>query len=155
MKTSLSTYQEAADFLAGLIPDMPQTAIILGSGLGALADRLTDATAIPYAAIPHFARSTATGHKGNLLFGRLGSQSVMAMQGRFHYYEGYTMSQVTFPIRVMALLGVRRLLVSNAAGGINNTFHVGDLMIIRDHINMMPTRSSAPTTNASAHASPT
>ena len=138
MKTSLSTYQEAADFLAGLIPDMPQTAIILGSGLGALADRLTDATAIPYAAIPHFARSTATGHKGNLLFGRLGSQSVMAMQGRFHYYEGYTMDQVTFPIRVMALLGVRRLLVSNAAGGINNTFHVGDLMIIRDHINMMP-----------------
>ena len=109
MKTSLSTYQEA-----------------------------TDATAIPYAAIPHFARSTATGHKGNLLFGRLGSQSVMAMQGRFHYYEGYSMEQVTFPIRVMALLGVRRLLVSNAAGGINNTFHVGDLMIIRDHINMMP-----------------
>lgn len=138
MKTSLSTYQEAADFLAGLIPDMPRTAIILGSGLGALADRLTDATAIPYAAIPHFSRSTATGHKGNLLFGRLGSQYVMAMQGRFHYYEGYTMEQVTFPIRVMALLGVRHLLVSNAAGGINDTFHVGDLMIIRDHINMMP-----------------
>lgn len=138
MKATPSPYHEAADHLSTLIGETPQTAIILGSGLGALADHITDATIIPYAAIPHFARSTAVGHKGNLIFGRLGTCRVMAMQGRFHYYEGYTMQEVTFPIRVMALLGVRRLLVSNAAGGINNTFHVGDLMIIRDHINMMP-----------------
>ncbi|PNE29261.1 purine-nucleoside phosphorylase [Tannerella sp. oral taxon 808] len=138
MKPTPTPHHEAAEHLRHLIGQAPQTAIILGSGLGALADHITDATIIPYAAIPHFAHSTAVGHKGNLIFGRLGRQPVMAMQGRFHYYEGYTMQQVTFPIRVMALLGVRRLLVSNAAGGINNTYHIGDLMIIRDHINMMP-----------------
>ena len=110
----------------------------MGSGLDGLADRITDAVVIPYAEIPNFVRSTATGHKGNLISGRLGGQWVIAMQGRFHYYEGYTMRQVTFPVRVMKLLGIQNLLVSNAAGGINETFKVGDLMIIRDHINMMP-----------------
>lgn len=110
----------------------------MGSGLDGLADRITDAVVIPYAEIPNFVRSTATGHKGNLITGRLGGQWVIAMQGRFHYYEGYTMRQVTFPVRVMKLLGIENLLVSNAAGGINETFKVGDLMIIRDHINMMP-----------------
>ena len=110
----------------------------MGSGLDGLADRITDAVVIPYAEIPNFVRSTATGHKGNLISGRLGGQWVIAMQGRFHYYEGYTMRQVTFPVRVMKLLGIENLLVSNAAGGINETFKVGDLMIIRDHINMMP-----------------
>ena len=131
-------YQETADFLTALTGETPETAIILGSGLGALADRITDATVIPYRQIPHFVHSTATGHKGNLIVGTLGNKRVLAMQGRFHYYEGYAMSQVTFPIRVMKLLGVKNLLVSNAAGGINETFKVGDLMIIRDHINMMP-----------------
>lgn len=131
-------YREAADYLASRIYGKPETAIILGSGLGSLADQIESATVIPYTGIPHFMHSTATGHKGNLIYGRLGEKEVLAMQGRFHYYEGYTMSQVTFPIRVMKLLGIQNLLVSNAAGGINPSFKVGDLMIIRDHINMMP-----------------
>ena len=131
-------YREAADYLASRIPGNPETAIILGSGLGSLADQIELATVIPYAEIPHFMHSTATGHKGNLIYGKLGGKEVLAMQGRFHYYEGYTMQQVTFPVRVMKLLGIQNLLVSNAAGGINPSFKVGDLMIIRDHINMMP-----------------
>lgn len=133
-----SCYQEAADYLSTRISGNPETAIILGSGLGSLADQIEEPISIPYGEIPHFMHSTATGHKGNFICGKLGGKSVLAMQGRFHYYEGYTMQQVTFPIRVMKLLGVKNLLVSNAAGGINNTFKVGDLMIIRDHINMMP-----------------
>ena len=131
-------YQEAADYLSSRIIGHPETAIILGSGLGSLADQIEEAVVIPYAEIPHFMHSTATGHKGNLICGKLGQKQVLAMQGRFHYYEGYSMQQVTFPIRVMKLLGIKNLLVSNAAGGINNTFKVGDMMIIRDHINMMP-----------------
>jgi purine-nucleoside phosphorylase len=131
-------YQEAADYLSSRIISHPETAIILGSGLGSLADQIEEAVVIPYAEIPHFMHSTATGHKGNLICGKLGKKQVLAMQGRFHYYEGYSMQQVTFPIRVMKLLGIKNLLVSNAAGGINNTFKVGDMMIIRDHINMMP-----------------
>jgi purine-nucleoside phosphorylase len=131
-------YQEAADYLSSRIIGHPETAIILGTGLGSLADQIEEAVVIPYAEIPHFMHSTATGHKGNLICGKLGKKQVLAMQGRFHYYEGYSMQQVTFPIRVMKLLGIKNLLVSNAAGGINNTFKVGDMMIIRDHINMMP-----------------
>ena len=131
-------YQEAANYLSSRIIGHPETAIILGSGLGSLADQIEEAVVIPYAEIPHFMHSTATGHKGNLICGKLGKKQVLAMQGRFHYYEGYSMQQVTFPIRVMKLLGIKNLLVSNAAGGINNTFKVGDMMIIRDHINMMP-----------------
>ena len=131
-------YREAADYLASRIPGNPETAIILGSGLGSLADQIESATVIPYAEIPHFMHSTATGHKGNLIYGKLGGKEVLAMQGRFHYYEGYTMQQVTFPVRVMKLFGIQNLLVSNAAGGINPSFKVGDLMIIKDHINMMP-----------------
>lgn len=131
-------YQEAAGYLSSRITGNPETAIILGSGLGSLADQIEDAVVIPYSEIPHFMHSTTAGHKGNFICGRLGGKQVLAMQGRFHYYEGYTMQQVTFPIRVMKLLGVKNLLVSNAAGGINTSFKVGDLMIIRDHINMMP-----------------
>ncbi|GHV51226.1 purine nucleoside phosphorylase [Bacteroidia bacterium] len=131
-------YQEAANYIRERIEGNPATAIILGSGLGSLADRIEEAKVIPYSQIPHFAHSTATGHKGNLIGGKLGGTPVVAMQGRFHYYEGYTMQQVTFPVRVMKLLGIKNLLVSNAAGGINHTFKVGDLMIIRDHINMAP-----------------
>ncbi len=131
-------YQEAAGYLSSRITGNPETAIILGSGLGSLADQIEDAVAIPSSEIAHFMHSTAAGHKGNFICGRLGGKQVLAMQGRFHYYEGYTMQQVTFPIRVMKLLGVKNLLVSNAAGGINTSFKVGDLMIIRDHINMMP-----------------
>jgi purine-nucleoside phosphorylase len=128
----------SADFLTGHMPLRPSLAVILGSGLGALAEQLTEVVAIPYAEIPYFPTSTVEGHRGCLLCGRLEGVPLWVLQGRFHYYEGYTMQQVTYPIRVLHLLGVRSLLVSNAAGGINTTFHTGDLMIIRDHINMMP-----------------
>lgn len=131
-------YHEAASFLASRLPKDTKTAIILGSGLGELARNIKDATVISYNQIPHFAHSTAIGHKGNLIVGTLSGVPVLAMQGRFHYYEGYPMDRVTFPIRVMKLLGIENLLVSNAAGGINTSFKVGDLMIIRDHINNMP-----------------
>ena len=133
-----NNYAETAAYLSACMTGKPETAIILGSGLGSLAEQIEEAIVIPYAEIPHFVRSTASGHKGNLICGKLGGKQVVAMQGRFHYYEGYTMEQVTFPVRVMSLLGVKNLLVSNAAGGINTSFKIGDLMIIRDHINMMP-----------------
>ena len=138
MKETKDLYAETAAFLAACISGKPETAVILGSGLGSLADAIEEPTIIPYHQIPHFMRSTASGHKGNFICGKLGGKSILAMQGRFHYYEGYTMEQVTFPIRVMKLLGIKNLFVSNAAGGINTSFKVGDLMIIRDHINMMP-----------------
>ena len=131
-------YHEAANYLASRLPKDIKTAIILGSGLGKLGDMLENPTIIPYTQIPHFSHSTAIGHKGNLIAGTLSGVTVLCMQGRFHYYEGYPMEQVTFPIRVMKLLGIENLLVSNAAGGINQTFRVGDLMIIRDHINNLP-----------------
>jgi len=132
------SYREAADYLSSRIFGKPETAIILGSGLGSLVNKIEQAVTIPYREIPHFVNSTATGHQGNLICGTLGGKTVLAMQGRFHYYEGYTMQQVTFPVRVMKLLGVKNLLVSNAAGGINHSFRVGDLMIIQDHVNMLP-----------------
>ena len=138
MNEILKQIDEAVSYLKSRIDTIPHTAIILGSGLGKLADALTDATVIPYGEIPHFRQSTAIGHKGNLIFGKLDGVPVLAMQGRFHYYEGYTMQEVTLPVRVMARLGVKRLLVSNAAGGMNPDFNVGDLMIITDHISFMP-----------------
>ena len=116
----------------------PLVGIVLGSGLGKLADSIEDATVIPYRDIPGFPLSTATGHKGNFIQGRLGGKTVVAMQGRFHGYEGYPMSLVTMPVRVMKLLGIEYLFVSNAAGGANPDYQVGDLMIIKDHINLLP-----------------
>ena len=116
----------------------PEVGIILGSGLGKLAEAIEAKAVIPYSKIPHFVKSTAIGHKGNLIFGRLAGKWVCAMQGRFHYYEGYSMEQVTLPVRVLASLGIQALFVSNAAGGLNQGYSVGDLMIIRDHINLMP-----------------
>ena len=116
----------------------PQLGIVLGSGLGRLADEIEDPLVIPYKRIPGFPVSTAIGHKGNFIVGKLGGKTVIAMQGRIHYYEGYGMNQVTLPIRVMKLLGIRYLFGSNAAGGTNLGYHVGDLMIIRDHINLLP-----------------
>jgi len=116
----------------------PETGIVLGSGLGALADSIQDKLVIPYRNIPGFPVSTATGHKGNFIVGTLGGKTVMAMQGRIHYYEGYGMDNVVLPIRVMLGLGIRNLFVSNAAGGINYDLHIGDLMIIKDHINLLP-----------------
>ncbi len=117
---------------------IPETAIILGTGLGALVDHIDDKTYIPYTEIPNFPVSTVEGHSGNLIFGRLGQTPVLAMQGRFHYYEGYDMKQVTFPVRVFKALGIKRLFVSNAAGGMNREFQVGDIMVITDHINLFP-----------------
>ena len=117
---------------------VPQVGIVLGSGLGKLVDKIEDQVVIPYRDIPGFPVSTAIGHKGNFIFGKLGGKDVLAMQGRIHYYEGYDMSEVILPIRVMKVLGISYLFVSNAAGALNFDYNVGDLMIIRDHINLQP-----------------
>lgn len=130
--------QETAAYIRSKVDVIPTTAIILGTGLGALVDHITDKKFIPYKEIPNFPVSTVEGHSGNLIFGKLGNKPVIAMQGRFHYYEGYDMKQVTFPVRVMKELGVDTLFVSNAAGGMNKEFKVGDIMIICDHINLFP-----------------
>jgi len=116
----------------------PVLGIVLGSGLGQLADSIQDPLVIPYRELPGFPVSTATGHKGNFIVGQLGGKTVIAMQGRIHFYEGYGMDKVVLPIRVMIGMGIRTLIVSNAAGGTNLNYHVGDLMIIRDHINLLP-----------------
>ena len=116
----------------------PELGIVLGSGLGRLADAIEDPLVIPYASLPGFPVSTAVGHKGNFIVGRLSGKTVIAMQGRIHYYEGYGMDMVVLPIRVMISIGIRGLIVSNAAGGTNLSFRVGDLMIIQDHINLLP-----------------
>ena len=130
--------QETAAFLKERMTSKPETAIILGSGLGHLADESEVENEIAYSEIPNMPVSTVEGHSGKLLFGKLGGKEILAMQGRFHYYEGYSMKEVTFPIRVMYELGIKNLLVSNAAGGMNPAFHVGDLMVIDDQINMFP-----------------
>lgn len=116
----------------------PKTAIILGTGLGRLADEIVIEQEFPYSEIPNFPQSTVEGHSGKLLLGKLGGKDVLAMQGRFHFYEGYSMREVTFPVRVMYELGIQTLFVSNAAGGTNPSFSVGDIMIITDHINFFP-----------------
>ena len=138
MDRRIIKFKEAADFIAEKINAKVETAIILGSGLGKLADEIENPIVIPYADIPNFRRPTAAGHKGNLIFGQLSGKNVLAMQGRYHHYEGFTMKQVTFPIRIFSLLGVKRLFVSNAAGGCNLNYKVGDLMLITDHINLAP-----------------
>ena len=139
MDPRLERIYTAADYVKGLIGDrLPQAGIVLGSGLGRLAEHIEDPIVIPYKDIPGFPVSTAVGHKGNFIIGTLGGKTVVAMQGRFHYYEGYTMELVTLPIRVMKVLGISYLFVSNAAGGVNFDFKVGDLMIITDHINHLP-----------------
>ncbi|MDE6176120.1 MAG: purine-nucleoside phosphorylase [Paramuribaculum sp.] len=135
----LEKIKQTADYIRNRANcEMPDTAIILGTGLGALVDHISDKQMIPYAEIPNFPVSTVEGHSGNLIFGRLGNRRVIAMQGRFHYYEGYDMKEVTFPVRVMRQLGVNTLFVSNAAGGMNKEFRVGDIMVITDHINLFP-----------------
>lgn len=134
----LEQIQETASYIKSQIHNIPETAIILGSGLGKLVDELTDTHEIDYKDIPHFPVSTVEGHSGRLIFGHLDGKEIMAMQGRFHYYEGYSMKEVTFPIRVMRELGIKTLFVSNAAGGTNPSFEIGDLMIITDHINFFP-----------------
>ncbi|MBQ9076734.1 MAG: purine-nucleoside phosphorylase [Muribaculaceae bacterium] len=134
----LEQIKETASYIRAQITDIPKTAIILGTGLGALVDHIDEKQYIPYQEIPNFPISTVEGHSGNLIFGKLGNKRVMAMQGRFHFYEGYDMKQVTFPVRVMKELGIKTLFVSNAAGGMNPTFQIGDIMVINDHINLFP-----------------
>ena len=135
-------YTESAAYIAERIKgaglEEPRVAVVLGSGLGKLADRIASPLVLPYSSIPHFRTSTAVGHKGNLIVGRFAGRTVLAMQGRFHYYEGYPMAEVTYPVRVFARLGIRTLLVSNAAGAVNPDFRVGDLMVITDHVSFMP-----------------
>lgn len=133
---TLAEYDEAAAFIRSSTAHRPQIGLVLGSGLGPLAERVEDAVAIPYSDIPHFPVSTVPGHSGRLVIGRLAGAPVCCMQGRFHYYEGYSMQQVTLPVRVMARLGVKTLILTNAAGGLNSAFHTGELMLLNDHINL-------------------
>ena len=131
----LAKIQETASFISEHMHSTPETAIILGTGLGSLVNEITEKYEIKYEDIPNFPISTVEGHCGKLIFGKLGNKDIMAMQGRFHYYEGYSMKEVTFPVRVMRELGIKTLFVSNAAGGMSPDFVIGDLMIITDHIN--------------------
>jgi len=132
----IAQLSETTQFIRKLYAHDPETAIVLGSGLGNLAKEIEVEKEIAYRDIPHFPVSTVEGHQGKLIFGKVHGRRVLAMAGRFHYYEGYSPAQVVFPIRVMKFLGVRTLLISNAAGGMNSSFRVGDLMIIRDHISL-------------------
>ena len=134
----LKKLKEATSFIQSQRPDKPQFGIILGTGLGALVDEMDIAHSIDYEDIPHFPVSTVEFHKGKLIFGEFGGKSVVVMQGRFHYYEGYSMEQVVFPVRIMKLLGIEKLFISNAAGGLNSSFQISDLMVINDHINLLP-----------------
>jgi purine-nucleoside phosphorylase len=132
--TLLQQLTETSDYIKNIYPEKIQAAIVLGSGLGNFASQINIEKEISYKDIPHFPVSTVEGHSGKLLFGELGGKKIMAMAGRFHFYEGYTPLQVTYPIRVMKMLGVEKLFLSNAAGSVNENFKVGDLMIITDHI---------------------
>lgn len=131
----LNMIEDAKKMILGKITSMPEIGLVLGSGLGVLADEVIDPIKIPYAEIPGFPVSTVEGHAGQLVFGTLEGKSVVVMQGRFHYYEGYSQQEITFPIKVMKSLGVQNLLLTNAAGGVNTGYKPGDLMIITDHIN--------------------
>ena len=130
--------QQTTAFIQAKISNKPRVGIILGSGLGGLVDIIEKETAIPYTDIPNFPVSTVQGHSGQLIFGKIGNCNVMLMAGRFHYYEGYSMEEVTFPVRIMKALGVETVVISNASGGTNPAFNIGDLMIIKDHINLCP-----------------
>ena len=133
----LQQIKETADFLEEKINSRPKAGIILGTGLGGLVKEIEIEHSIAYKNIPNFPVSTVEGHSGRLIFGKLGGKSVVAMQGRFHFYEGYPIQKVTFPVRVMKYLGIKNLIVSNASGGVNPNFEIGDLMILNDHINLI------------------
>lgn len=134
----LEQIHQASQYLQSRFNGPIETGIILGSGLGNLVSEINIESTISYEDIPNFPLSTVEGHKGKLIYGTLGSKKVLAMQGRFHYYEGYDMKQVTFPVRVMKELGIKNLIISNAAGGMNENFEIGELMVINDHINFFP-----------------
>lgn len=135
---------QAVEFLRQRSALNPEIGIVLGTGLGGLAHEIIDPVVIPYKEIPHFPVATVEGHTGALIFGQLSGRNVIAMQGRFHYYEGYPATDVVFPIRVMKYLGIRVLILSNASGGLNPEFHVGDMMFVEDHINLMNLMSISP-----------
>ena len=139
MTDSFTLAESAAQLLLTKTPLRPRIALVLGSGLGGFADSLSDATRIPYAEIPAFPRSTAIGHAGQMVIGKAGGVAVAAMQGRVHLYEGYSAQQVTFPIRVFGRMGIRAVILTNAAGGINLSYSQGALVLIRDHINLQGT----------------
>ncbi len=134
----LNQINQTADFLKARIKNSPRFGVILGTGLGALVEKIKIEVEIPYEEIPNFPVATVESHKGKLIFGTLADKAIVAMQGRFHYYEGYSMKEVTFPVRVMKLLGIEKLFVSNAAGGVNLDYKVADLMVINDHIDLLP-----------------
>ena len=134
----LKALNETVEFLKTKISSDTKVCIILGTGLGELVNSIKDKKEIPYEEIPNFPVSTVEGHSGKLIVGKLGGKSIIAMQGRFHYYEGYNMQEVTYPVRVMQFLGITHLFVSNAAGGMNRSFEIGDIMLIEDHINLFP-----------------
>ena len=134
----LEVIKKTADFLKEKTNFVPEIGIILGTGLGGMVDKIKVFHTLPYENIPNFPLSTVEGHSGKLIFGEIGNKKVVVMQGRFHFYEGYTMNEVVFPVRVMKLLGIKKLVVSNASGGVNPSFKIGDIMIISDHINLFP-----------------
>lgn len=134
----LEKFNESADYIRSKTGINPSVGIILGTGLGGLVNEINIVDEIPYEEIPNFPVSTVKGHSGKLIFGELGGKKVMAMQGRFHYYEGYTLQEVTFPVRVMKIMGIENLFVSNASGGVNPDFEIGEIMIQNDHINLFP-----------------
>jgi len=134
----LEKIKNTASYIRNKIDLEPEIGIILGTGLGGMTKDIHIHTAIPYKEIPDFPESTVDGHNGQLIFGELGNKSIVAMQGRFHYYEGYSMNEVTYPVRVMKLLGIQYLFVSNASGGVNPEFGIGDIMVMNDHINLLP-----------------
>jgi purine-nucleoside phosphorylase len=137
MDEMMNWVQNAVQVIQKTIHEKPKVGIILGTGLGNLAEEIQSPKIIPYGAIPHFPLSTVETHAGELVFGKMGQTPVVAMKGRFHRYEGYTMQQVVFPVRVMKFLGIQYLLISNACGGMNRSFYPGDLMVIEDHVNLM------------------
>jgi purine-nucleoside phosphorylase len=143
----LEKIKETTSFIQSRVTITPEVGIILGTGLGGLVRDIKHQQVLEYKDIPNYPVSTVDGHSGRLIFGELGGKKVVAMQGRFHFYEGYDMKQVTFPVRVMKFLGIRYLFVSNASGGVNPDFEVGDLMIINDHINLLPNPLLGPNVN--------
>lgn len=130
--------QQTISSIRSTIKSVPEIGIILGSGLGGLVNEVSIEHSINYADLPNFPVSTVVGHPGKLIFGKLSGKDVVVMQGRFHFYEGYSMQEIIFPVRVMKFMGIKNLFISNAAGGVNPAFRIGDLMFIRDHINLMP-----------------